>query len=145
MRAGHLVRLTASQEDLMNTLALRTSAACLSLGLAFAVSAPAQAKDADMVKRGSCSGAAHWKLKASPEDGRIEVQGEVDTNVVGRAWHWRIRHNGTVSARGTATTGAPSGSFEVRRVLVNAAGTDSIKWRARDAKTGQTCRGGLKF
>jgi hypothetical protein len=129
----------------MNTLASHTLAASLSLGLALAVAAPAQAKGADVIRTGSCSGAAHWKLKASPEDGRIEVQGEVDTNVTGRTWHWRIRHNGTVSARGTATTGAPSGSFEVRRILVNSAGTDSIGWRARDAKTGQTCRGGLKF
>ncbi len=129
----------------MHTLATPIVATGLTLGLALAGAVPAFANDADVIKRGSCSGAADWKLKASPEDGRIEVEGEVDTNVAGHAWRWRILHNGNVSARGTATTNASSGSFSVRRVLVNAAGTDSIGWRARNPKTGQTCRGGLQF
>lgn len=129
----------------MHTLATRTSAVCLSVGLAFAAAAPALANDADVIRTGACSGSAHWKLKASPENGRIEVEGEVDSNVAGQNWHWRILHNGNVSARGTATTTPRSGSFEVRRLLVNAAGTDSIGWRARNAATGQTCRGGLRF
>jgi hypothetical protein len=129
----------------MHSSVSRTSAALLGLGLAFAVTTPAVANDADVIRSGACSGSAHWKLKASPEDGRIEVQGEVDSNVAGQTWRWRILHNGSVSARGTATTTAPSGSFEVRRLLVNAAGTDSIGWHARNVNTGQTCRGGLKF
>jgi hypothetical protein len=129
----------------MNSSMTRTAAACLSLGLAFAAATPALANDADVIKRGACSGSAHWKLKAGPDNGRIEVQGEVDSNVAGQTWRWRIRHNGTVSARGSATTTARSGSFEVRRLVVNAAGTDSIGWRARNPNTGQTCRGGLKF
>lgn len=129
----------------MRTLATRISATGLTLGLALAGAVPALANEADVIKRGSCSGSANWKLKASPEDGRIEVEGEVDTNVAGNTWRWRILHNGNVSARGSATTNAASGSFDVGRVLVNAAGTDSIGWRARNPKTGQTCRGGLHF
>ncbi len=99
----------------------------------------------DVIRRGPCSGAADWKLKASPENGRIEVEGEVDSNVNGQTWRWRILHNGASSARGTATTTAPSGSFEVRRLVVNAAGTDPIGWRARHVASGQTCRGHLQF
>lgn len=106
---------------------------------------PALANDADVIKRGNCTGASDWKLKASPENGRIEVEGEVDSNVNGQEWNWRILHNGEVSARGTKTTTAPSGSFSVRRLVVNAAGADGIGWRARNPKTGEVCRGGLQF
>jgi hypothetical protein len=107
--------------------------------------ASAEAKDGDIIKRGNCSGAADWKLKASPENGRIEVEGEVDVSRNGQSWNWRILHNGDVSAKGTKTTVAPSGSFEVRRVLVNLKGDDRIVFKARHPKSGQTCRGALTF
>lgn len=106
---------------------------------------PAQANNADVVRRGNCSGATDWKLKASPEDGRIEVEGEVDSNRNGQTWTWRIRHNGGVSAGGTATTRAPGGSFEVRRLIVNSAGTDTVGWRASNANSGEVCTGSLRF
>lgn len=106
---------------------------------------PALANDDDVIRRGSCTGATDWKLKASPEDGRIEVEGEVDSNRDGQTWRWRIRHNGSLSARGTATTQPPSGSFEVRRLLVDAAGTDTIVFRARNPRTDEVCRGVLRY
>ncbi len=105
----------------------------------------AEAADGDVLKRGSCSARADWKLKASPQDGRIEVEGEVDSNVNGQTWRWRILHDGEVSASGTKTTQAPSGSFEVRRVLVNLSGADTIGWRARNPASGEVCRGSLVF
>jgi hypothetical protein len=117
----------------------------LSAGLVAGLGLPAVAKDGDVIRRGSCSAASDWKLKASPENGRIEVEGEVDSNRVGQTWRWRILHNGEVTARGTKTTVAPSGSFEVRRVLVDLPGTDRIGWRARNPVTGEVCRGGLSF
>lgn len=120
------------------------------LGAALALSltmtaTPALANDGDVIRRGSCSGTADWKLKASPEDGHIEVEGEVDSNHNGQVWRWRIVHNGTISARGKATTHAPSGSFEVRRVLVNLAGTDTIRFVARHLASDQVCRGTVRF
>jgi len=123
------------------------AAATLTLGalLTATAAAPAVANDADVIRRGNCSGSADWKLKASPENGRIEVEGEVDSNVNGQTWRWRILHNGNVAARGTSATKAPSGSFEVRRVVGNAAGADSIGWRARNVASGQTCSGHLSF
>ncbi len=72
------------------------------------VAAPAFANDDDVIRRGSCSG-TDWKVKASPEDGRIEVEGEADSNRSGQTWRWRLRHNGSLSARGTVTTSGPSG------------------------------------
>ncbi|MFZ0324376.1 MAG: hypothetical protein WAN48_09630 [Actinomycetes bacterium] len=105
----------------------------------------ASANAGDVIKRGACSGSSHWKLKAGPQDGRVEVEGEVDSNVNGQLWRWRMLHNGDVSASGTATTKAPSGSFHVRRLMVNAVGTDTIGWRARNPQTGEVCRGSLAF
>ena len=118
----------------------------VALGLTPALTAaPAYAGDDDVIKRGSCSGSADWKLKAGPEDGRIEVEGEVDSNKNGQTWRWRLRHNGSLSAKGTATTKGPSGSFEVRRVIVDANGTDRILFRARNPRTDEVCRGVLNF
>jgi hypothetical protein len=109
------------------------------------VAAPAFANDDDVIRRGGCSGSTDWKVKASPEDGRIEVEAEIDSNQDGQTWRWRLRHNGSLSARGTATTHGPSGSFEVRRVVVDASGTDHIVFRARNPKTDEVCRGVVDF
>lgn len=127
---------------------VRRTAATASLMLAIgAVSTlPASASGGGEVeRRGNCSMSADWELKAKADDGRIEVEAEVDSNGAGQVWTWRILHNGGISARGSATTKAPSGSFEVRRLLVNAAGPDGIGWRATNAKSGETCSGGLTF
>jgi hypothetical protein len=90
---------------------------------------------------GSCSQGAHWKLKAKPDNGRIEVEGEVDSNHAGQVWRWRIKHNGSVSAKGRATTGGASGSFSVQRRMANLAGTDHFVFRAVRSATGEVCRG----
>jgi len=108
--------------------------------------APAQAKGGDdVVHRGTCAGSTHWKLKVGPDDGRLEVEGEIDSNHVGQSWNWRILHNGSTSASGTATTKAPSGSFEVRRTVVNLRGTDTVTFRARNAKSGALCSGTVRI
>jgi len=130
----------------MRTIITTTTAGLLAAATLSVITAgPALANDDDVIRRGSCAGATDWKLKASPEDGRIEVEGEVDSNRDGQTWRWRIRHNGSLSARGTATTQPPSGSFEVRRVLVDAAGTDTIVFRARNPRTDEVCRGVLRY
>jgi hypothetical protein len=113
--------------------ALTTSAALASGG------------DREVIKRGSCSGNATWKLKAKADDGRIETEFEVDQNRVGRRWHVRIRQDGVLRADVIKATQAPSGSFEVRRLLPNTPGSDFIVAKATALATGQTCRGALTF
>jgi hypothetical protein len=113
--------------------------------LSLVVAAPADAGDREVIRRGSCSGSTDWKIKAKEEDGRIEVEAEVDSNRNGRTWHWKLLHNGSVTARGTKTTRAPSGSFEVRRVVVDLAGADHLKLRARSAASGEACRGAVTY
>lgn len=114
-------------------------AAVMTMTLAGA--APASAKDGDVIKQGACSGSADWKLKLSPENGRIEVEYEVDSNVVGQTWRVRIVKNGTTIFQGTRQTKAPSGSFEVRLVTSNPPGSDTFRARAVNVATGQTCLG----
>jgi hypothetical protein len=99
----------------------------------------------DVVSRGGCSASATWKLKAGAEDGRIEVEAEIDSNRAGQTWDWRLVHNGSLSAKGTATTAGASGSFTVRRTVANLAGGDDLRFRAVRAATGEVCTGSVTF
>jgi hypothetical protein len=117
--------------------------ATLALASLMTMAGPVAANDADLVGRGRCTGASHWKLKLSPEDGRIEVEFEVDQNRNNRLWKVKIAQDGSLVWRGSRYTRAPSGSFEVRRVLRNTAGSDRIAARATNVRTGEVCRGVL--
>jgi len=101
----------------------------------------AGAKGGEVIRTGVCSGAGHWKLKLSPDNGRIEVEFQVDTNRIGRAWRVRIRHNDVLIFVGKRVTKAPSGAFTVRRLTPNRAGTDSFRAGAKEVVSGQTCVG----
>ena len=115
-------------------------------GLVLALTAAplAVAKDGDIIRRGNCTGATDWKLKLSEEDGRIEVEFEVDQNRNGVSWKVRLFQNGSQIARATRVTRGPSGSFELRRVAPNTAGTDSFRARATRA-SGEICTGRATF
>ena len=124
--------------------ALVAATVCLApLALALDASPASARGDDDVIRRGDCTGRADWKLKVKTDDGRLEVEGEVDSNRTGQRWAWTIRHNGSVSARGTGTTAGASGSFSVERRVVDLAGTDKIVFRAEHA--GQVCRGVVNY
>ncbi len=131
------------------TLKTRTTLATLALaaiGLVGAGAGPAAAHSGDddrVIVTGACSAGADWKLKVKTDDGRLEVEGEVDANTSGQQWRWAIRHNGSVSDRGTSTTTGRSGSFSIERKIVDLAGTDRVLFRAVHA--GQTCRGVINY
>ena len=99
------------------------------------------AKDGDVIRRGACTAASDWKLKLSPENGRIEVEFEVDQNRNGHKWNIRMKRNGNLFWRGSRRTQPPSGSFEIRRLTRNGAGVEKIVVRARDVRSGEICRG----
>jgi hypothetical protein len=128
----------------MNTFG-RLAAGAATATLLLAVVPPATAKSGDVIRTGSCSGRADWKLKVGPDNGRLEVEGEVDSNRSGQLWRWRFKHNGTVVASGTRRTSGASGSFDVRRLMANRSGTDTIVFRARRPATGEICRGVVRF
>jgi hypothetical protein len=122
------------------------AAGLLTLGLLVpAGSAFAKGGGQEVIKRGSCSAASDWKLKAKPDDGMLEVEFEVDSNRVGQTWHVTLLKNGNAFFTGNKVTKAPSGSFEVNRRTPNPAGRDTIKGRAVNQASGETCVGQLSI
>jgi hypothetical protein len=115
---------------------------CSVLG-ALAASAPASAKHGDIRVAGNCTGPSTAELKLSEEDGRIEVEFEVDQNRNGVRWNIVLKRNGSLAARLARVTNAPSGSFSVRKVIPNSAGPDAITASARRA--GETCSAKATF
>ena len=128
-----------------STLAALGAAATLGVaGLTVFSTAPAQAgDDYRVIRTGSCSGSATWKLKAKADDGRIEVEFEVDANRNGQVWQVGLRRDGDLFWGGQRTTVAPSGSFDVERRISNSAGDDVIVGRATHGS--QVCRGQVTF
>ena len=114
--------------------------AALTLTSLVAVAGPVAAKDGDVVRRGQCTAASTWKLKLSPENGRIEVELQVDQNRNNRLWSIRLSDNGTLAWSGSRYTRAPSGSFTMRRLVANRAGADRIVARAANSRSGEVCR-----
>jgi len=114
-------------------------------GALLALPAGVAAKQGDVIRTGNCSNRSDWKLKLSPENGQIEVEFEVDTPKVGQTWSVTLKKNGNAFFQGMRTTQAPSGSFTVRRVTSNPAGTDSFVGRAVNQTTGEVCRGTASF
>jgi hypothetical protein len=110
-------------------------------GLVALPGAPAIGKggnDNRVIRTGACTDGSTWKLKVKPDDGRLEVEFEIDQNRNGVRWNVTIRRNGAVAARGARTTQAPSGSFSFKRRVAGGSG-DRIAAVAK--RSGATCRG----
>lgn len=120
----------------------RTIALAAAAGLVVLPAPAVTAKDGDgrVIKTGSCSDGSTWKLKVKPDDGRLEVEFEVDQNRNGVPWSVVVRRDGAVAAKGKRTTRAPSGSFSFER-KVNGGSGDRIT--ARAARDGETCKGSV--
>jgi hypothetical protein len=100
------------------SMTLRILVASLVASLvALASTAAALAKDGDVRVTGRCTAASSVKLRLSPEDGRLEVELEVDQNRSGVRWSVHLTRNGATVARTTAVTTPRSGSFSLRRVI----------------------------
>ena len=120
--------------------ARRTSAAALvatvAASVAVGVATPAAyAKGGDAVRSSKACSTGTLKLKAKHDDGRIEVEAEVDTNRNGQRWAVRILDNNVTAWKGARTTHAPSGSFSIEKRIANKAGKDVVKVRVARGKT----------
>ena len=105
--------------------------------------AEASGGGARVIKTGSCSGSADWKLKAKHDDGRLELEFEVDSNRTGQSWAVRVSDNGHGVFSGRRTTQGRSGSFSLELRRADRAGIDTI--RARATHAGQTCAGTVRI
>jgi hypothetical protein len=88
---------------------------------------------------GRCTAASHWTMKAKPDNGRMELELEIDSNRNGQRWAVRITDNRVLVYAATRVTVAPSGSFTVRKLAANRAGVDHFVAVARNTSTGETC------
>lgn len=114
------------------------------LGAAPAAASGNDTRAADVIKTGSCSGASAWKLKLTPDNGKIEVDFEVHQAKANQTWRVRMRHNGNLFFRAARRTDA-SGSFDVTRRVANRSGTDRFRVRARNASSGEVCTAKGRF
>jgi len=120
-------------------------AALLALAVVALTAAPAGvAKGGDIRVAGTCTGSATSKIKLSAEDGRIEVEFEVDQNRNGVPWRVTLSQNGRTIARLTRVTRTPSGSFEARKVTPDRAGADVLRGRAI-SPSGEVCTARATF
>lgn len=108
-------------------------------GLATAPAASAKGGASEVRASGACSVASHWKMKAKPDNGRLQLELEIDSNRNGQTWAVRITDNGVLRFAGNRVTLAPSGSFGVRLLTPNRAGVDHFVGTARNTRTGETC------
>jgi hypothetical protein len=109
------------------------------LALVAVPAALANGRDHRVVRiQGVCTQQSTSKLKLSREGRRIEVEFQVDQNQNGVPWMVTLRRNGNAIASFTAKTRAPSGSFEIRRVIAGRLGTDCITAVATRS-AGETC------
>jgi hypothetical protein len=112
-----------------------------SVSMTSAPSALASGGGDEVIKQGTCTQGGTWKLKGKHDDGRLQIEFEVDTNRVGQTFSVRLTDNGVTFFSGSRTTLAPSGSFEVNRLPVNRAGSDVI--RARAVRGTNVCAGSI--
>ena len=112
-------------------------AAALALSGAVLAAPPiASAKNGNGVRAtGTCTQSSTSKLKLSGENGKVEVEFEVDQNRNAVPWKVTLRRNGALVSSTTATTRAPSGSFSARRVVAGPHGT----YVAVAKRSGETC------
>jgi hypothetical protein len=114
------------------------------LAVALAAAPAGVAKDGDVRVRGTCTKSSTSKLKLSEEDGRIEVEFEVDQNRNGVRWNVQLFQNGSRIARMTRVTRGPSGSFEARVLAPDTAGKDAFRARAT-SPSGEICTARASF
>ena len=109
------------------------------VGAMVATAPAASAKTVVAQTSGQCSLGSHWKMKAKPDNGRMEFELEVDSNRNGQRWTVRITNNRRLVFAGSRVTLAPSGSFEVDRLTANRAGVDHFVGVARNLHTNEVC------
>ena len=98
----------------------------LVLPTALAAVPAAPAKDGDVRRAGRCTGASTAKIKLSEENGRIEIEFEVDQNRVGVRWNMVLRGNGTVIRRASRVTRAERGPSSCGHWTANRTGAERI-------------------
>jgi hypothetical protein len=119
--------------------AISLTAGVFALASATPAAAAKGGSHGDVRASGSCSAGSVWEAKVKPDNGRIDVELEIDTHRVGQTWAVGITDNRVRVFSAKRTTTAPSRSFSVELLVPNRAGIDSFVGTARNTTTGETC------
>lgn len=84
------------------TIALTTATALVAGSGALLVAAPAQADGPERHARGTIAG-AQYEISAEKDNGRFEVDADIDRVPAGSTWKMVVRHDGKKVATRTAT------------------------------------------
>lgn len=98
--------------------------------------------DHGITRQSACGGGVKSKLSASPENGRIEVEYEVDNAQPGDDWRILIRRNGAIILRTQKRINA-AGDAKVRVLTRNGSGKERISATATRIGGGGSCRANL--
>ena len=123
----------------------RATVTTAALAATLALPGTAVAGDEDVTTTGACSNYGRYDLKLSPQNGRIEVEFEVDTNRRGQRYRVRLVHDGRRVHQRVYRTRGISGSFTVRDVRPNRRGADRIRASAVLLGGGNRCGGSARF
>jgi hypothetical protein len=128
---------------MLSTTGKSIGIACtIAAALAVSIAPAASAKGGTGTRvAGVCGASSTSFLKAKQDDGRIEIEFEVDQNRAGVPWNVTLLRSGKIVFAGTRTTSAPSGSISLGRKV--AGGTTPVI-TARATRNGETCTARLK-
>jgi hypothetical protein len=129
-----------SKEGKMKKIFSLLVVAALSTAILGTAAASATTKG-PVVKTGTCTGHATWKLTLNPDvvAGRqmIEADSELFRLANGQSWKSTFKDNGVVF--GSSITTAKNNEASSTRLATNQAGSDLIRVRSVNLTTGQVC------
>ncbi|GAB3197182.1 hypothetical protein GCM10027062_08320 [Nocardioides hungaricus] len=105
---------TLEEEPMKRTIALTTAATLVAgpAALAVVLAGPAQADGPERQVSGSVAG-ARYHISADKEDGRYEVDADLDGVPAGSSWRMVVRHDGRKVATRTARAVRDDGRYDV--------------------------------
>ena len=138
----------------LTALTLAT-AVVLGGGIVLAPAASADDDEREERTRGACTATSFFKAELEADDGEIETEFEVKSQVAGQRWTYTLTQNGTVVSTSTRTARAdddddddryddsPSPRYRAEvgweRDRPDTAGSDTFVMRALNTVTGEVC------
>jgi hypothetical protein len=118
---------------------------CAVVAMSVLIATPALADGHPSDRRGSCSGAGQWRLRAGKKDPHtIEVRFEIDHVRPGQRWQLFLSDDGVRVFAGTRIADH-SGALRAIKVATNRPGVDQIKGSGVNVTAGGSCIGAVKF
>jgi hypothetical protein len=93
-----------------------------------------------VIAEGTCSQGSTWKLEATPDEGLIEVEFGVDSEVAGESWGVALLDNRQPFFAQRVTTDE-KGDYAVSAFATDQSGDDRIRAVTRNRTTGEVCTG----